>query len=115
MGQVFKWIRSEGGLGRLAERNERKAGLLYDAIDGSGGFYRPVAQADSRSLMNVVFRTPSGDLDAAFIAEALAQGMSGLKGHRSVGGLRASVYNAFPEEGCRVMVDFMQDFARRNA
>jgi phosphoserine aminotransferase len=114
MGQVFKWILAQGGLEALAERNRQKAGIVYDAIEGSGGFYRPVARADSRSLMNVTFRTPDEDLDAKFVTEAQQQGLSGLKGHRSVGGLRASIYNAFPVEGCETLAQFMKDFAQRN-
>lgn len=114
MGQVFKWILKNGGLEAAAERNESKAGIVYDAIDGSGGFYRAVARTDSRSLMNIAFRTPNEDLDKKFIAEALENDMSGLKGHRSVGGLRASVYNAFPAAGCTALAEFMADFASRN-
>jgi len=113
MGQVFKWILGEGGLEAMARRNEAKAGVVYDAIDASD-FYAHVARSECRSLMNVCFRTPSPELDAAFVKEALEQGMSGLKGHRDVGGLRASIYNAFPEAGCRTLADFMADFARRH-
>jgi phosphoserine aminotransferase len=115
MGQVFKWIERQGGLAALEQRNEAKAKLLYDAIDGSGGFYRPVARADSRSAMNVCFRTPSEELDARFDKEAQTHDMDGLKGHRNVGGLRASIYNAFPREGCLALSQFMRDFASRNA
>ena len=114
MGQVFKWIEDQGGLGAMANHNDAKAKLLYDVIDGSGGFYRPVARADSRSAMNVTFRTPSEELDAAFVTEAKAQGMDGLKGHRSAGGLRASIYNAFPRAGCEALAGFMKDFAQRH-
>ena len=114
MGQVFKWIRSEGGLETIGARNQEKAGIVYDAIDGSGGFYRPVARTDSRSRMNITFRTPGDELDKKFIDEAGAHDMSGLKGHRSVGGLRASIYNAFPRQGCAVLASFMKDFAARN-
>jgi phosphoserine aminotransferase len=114
MGQVFKWIQGQGGLQALGARNEEKAGIVYDAIDGSGGFYRPVARPDSRSWMNITFRTPDGELDKKFIEEAAAHDMSGLKGHRSVGGLRASVYNAFPRQGCEVLASFMRDFAARS-
>jgi phosphoserine aminotransferase len=114
IGQVFKWILDRGGLETLAAGNEEKAGVIYDAIDGSGGFYRPVARADSRSRMNITFRTPDDELDKKFVAEAEAGGMSGLKGHRSVGGLRASVYNAFPRQGCEALASFMKDFAARN-
>lgn len=114
MGQVFKWLLAEGGLEAIAARNRAKAKVVYDAIDGSGGFYRPVARADSRSLMNLTFRTPGEDLDKKFVAEAEANGMSGLKGHRSVGGLRASMYNAFPLAGAEALASFMAEFARRN-
>ncbi|MHC5006268.1 MAG: 3-phosphoserine/phosphohydroxythreonine transaminase [Planctomycetota bacterium] len=114
MGQVFKWIQSEGGLEAMGARNQEKAGIVYDAIDGSGGFYRPVARADSRSRMNITFRTPGDELDKKFIEESAAHDMSGLKGHRSVGGLRASIYNAFPRQGCEVLASFMKDFAARN-
>jgi len=114
MGRVFKWIQGEGGLGAIGARNQEKAGIVYDAIDGSGGFYRPVARADSRSRMNITFRTPGDELDKKFIEEAGAHDMSGLKGHRSVGGLRASIYNAFPRRGCAALASFMKDFAARN-
>ncbi len=114
MGQVFRWILKEGGLEAARQRNEAKAKIVYDAIDGSGGFYSAVAREDSRSLMNIAFRTPSEDLDRKFVAEALENDMSGLKGHRSVGGLRASVYNAFPAKGCTALAEFMADFAGRN-
>jgi phosphoserine aminotransferase len=114
MGQVFKWIQSEGGLEAIGARNQEKAGIVHDAIDGSGGFYHPVARADSRSRMNITFRTPSDELDKKFIEEAATHDLSGLKGHRSVGGLRASIYNAFPRQGCEVLAAFMKDFAARN-
>lgn len=115
MGLVFKWIQEQGGLEALARRNEAKARLLYDAVDGSSGFYGPVARADSRSLMNLTFRTPSELLDKLFVEQAEQRGMSGLKGHRSVGGLRASIYNAFPAAGCDALASFMGDFARAHA
>ncbi len=114
MGLVLKWILAQGGLDGVARRNEEKAAVVYRAIEGSGGFYRPVARADSRSRMNVTFRTPSEELDARFVSEAESRGLSGLKGHRSVGGLRASIYNAFPPEGCTALTAFMKDFAARN-
>jgi len=93
--------------------NESKAKQLYDAIDATG-FYRGTAETGSRSLMNVTFRLPSEELEKKFIAEATAAGFDGLKGHRSVGGLRASIYNAFPTEGVRALVDFMKEFERVN-
>ncbi len=114
MGLVFKWIELQGGLAALARRNREKAQLLYDAIDRSGGFYRGVARPDSRSLMNVTFRTPSEDLDKKLVQEAAARDMDGLKGHRSAGGLRASIYNAFPRTGCEALAELMGDFARRH-
>lgn len=112
MGQVFKWLREKGGLEAMHKQNVEKAKIIYDTIDGSD-FYQAVAQPASRSLMNITFRTPSEDLDKQFIAEALEQGMSGLKGHRSVGGLRASVYNAFPKAGCEALAAFMKDFEQK--
>lgn len=113
MGEVFKWILDQGGLEALATRNEEKANLIYDAIDSSE-FYTGVARTDARSRMNVTFRTPNAELDAKFVAEAKGQGMDGLKGHRSVGGLRASIYNAMPKEGCEALASFMRDFERRH-
>ena len=113
MGRVFQWILDHGGLDAMAEHNRAKAATLYSAIDSSP-FYAGVAREDSRSQMNVTFRTPTPELDARFIEEALANDMSGLKGHRSAGGLRASIYNAFPPDGVRVLTDFMADFAARN-
>ncbi|MFK7960042.1 MAG: 3-phosphoserine/phosphohydroxythreonine transaminase [Phycisphaerales bacterium] len=112
MGLVFKWILEHGGLAAMAERNAAKAGHLYGAIDHSGGFYRGVARTDCRSDMNVTFRTPSDELDKAFLAAAAEHGMSGLKGHRDAGGLRASIYNAFPPAGCEQLAQFMSEFAR---
>ena len=93
--------------------NERKAGKLYAEIDRTG-FYRGTAQKDSRSLMNVTFRLPTEDLEKAFVKEATAAGLDGLKGHRSVGGMRASIYNAFPEEGVDALVEFMREFERKH-
>jgi len=114
MGQVFKWILDQGGLDAMAKRNAEKAKIVYDAIDNSGGFYRAVSQPQSRSNMNVTFRTPSDDLDKRFLEESAKHDMSGLKGHRNVGGLRASIYNAFPKQGCEALAQFMKDFAQRN-
>lgn len=113
IGRVFRWILDEGGLEAIDRRNREKADMVYDVID-AGDFYTGVARADSRSMMNITFRTPSDELDKAFIAEALANDMSGLKGHRSAGGLRASIYNAFPRAGCETLAAFMRDFASRN-
>ena len=114
MGRVFKWILEQGGLDAIAGHNQAKAKLVYDAIDASAGFYRPVARADSRSLMNVTFRTPDKSIDTLFVEQALRHGMSGLKGHRNVGGLRASIYNAFPRRGCETLASFMREFAATN-
>jgi phosphoserine aminotransferase len=113
VGRVLKWLRGLGGLAEIGKRNEAKAGLLYDAIDASGGFYRGHAQPGSRSRMNVTFRLPSEDLEKAFVKEAGAADLAGLKGHRSVGGLRASIYNACPVESVRALVEFMADFKKR--
>jgi phosphoserine aminotransferase len=110
---VLKWLLKEGGLTAMARRNAAKADKLYAEIDRSG-FYRGHAQKDSRSRMNVTFRLPSEELEKAFAKEATTAGLDGLKGHRSVGGMRASIYNAFPERGVDALVDFMRDFERRN-
>ena len=113
VGLVLEWLRGLGGLAEMERRNRRKAERLYRAIDESGGFYRGHARPDSRSRMNVTFRLPSDDLEKAFAAEATVAGLDGLKGHRSVGGLRASLYNALPEAAVGALVDFMGDFRRR--
>jgi len=114
MGLVFKWILAEGGLEAIERRNEAKAKLLYDAIDGSGGFYRGVSRPECRSRMNVTFRLPSEELEKTFVAEAAAEGMDGLKGHRDAGGVRASIYNAFPIAGCERLASFMGEFASKH-
>jgi phosphoserine aminotransferase len=114
VGLVARWMLSFGGLKEMERRNEEKAKLLYDAIDASGGFYRGTAEKGSRSRMNVTFRLPSEELEAKFVKEATADKLSGLKGHRSVGGLRASLYNAFPKEGVEALVAFMQEFQKKN-
>jgi len=113
MGLVMKWALAEGGLDAIAARNQRKAARLYAEIDRTG-FYRGTAAADSRSLMNVTFRLPSEELEKKFVKESTAAGLDGLKGHRSVGGMRASIYNAFPEAGIDALVDFMKEFERVN-
>ncbi len=111
---VLDWVKGEGGLPAMEKRNREKAGLVYGAVDGSGGFYRaPVAKED-RSVMNVVFRLPSEELEAKFVSEAKKERMVGLKGHRSVGGIRVSLYNAVPVEWARLLADFMKDFAKKN-
>jgi len=113
VGLVLRWLLATGGLAGAAQRNEEKAGLLYRAIDDSGGFYRGHAQKESRSRMNVTFRLPSEELEAAFLKEAQAASLDGLKGHRSVGGLRASIYNACPLESAAALASFMGEFRRR--
>ncbi|HLU12961.1 MAG TPA: 3-phosphoserine/phosphohydroxythreonine transaminase [Arenimonas sp.] len=114
LGLVLKWMKAEGGLAAFGERNRRKAERLYAAIDASGGFYRNPVQPAARSRMNVPFTLVDPALDKTFLAEAEAAGLMGLKGHRAVGGMRASIYNAMPEEGVAALVDFMADFARRH-
>jgi phosphoserine aminotransferase len=114
MNEVLKWIKSNGGASGMEARNREKAGLIYDAIDGSGGFYRGFAQKGSRSNMNVTFNLGTEELEKQFAKESEVQGFSGLKGHRSVGGLRASIYNAVPPESVRALVSFMKDFQTRN-
>jgi phosphoserine aminotransferase len=114
LGLVLHWIRAQGGAAAMGERNARKAALLYSAIDGSGGFYRNPVAPDARSTMNVPFFLADAALDAAFLQQAKAAGLLGLKGHRALGGMRASIYNAMPVEGVQALVDFMADFARRN-
>jgi phosphoserine aminotransferase len=111
---VMKWLLDQGGLEAIGRANAEKAKLLYDALDASGGFYRPHAKPDSRSKMNVTFRLPSEDLEKNFVSEATKAGLDGLKGHRSVGGIRASLYNAFPKKGVEALVSFMKEFARKN-
>jgi phosphoserine aminotransferase len=110
---VLRWLIAQGGLKAIEERNTRKAGKLYAEIDRSA-FYRGHAAKDSRSRMNVTFRLPDEELEKRFAKEATAAGLDGLKGHRSVGGLRASIYNAFPEAGVDALVQFMQEFERKN-
>jgi len=111
LGLVLKWLKKSGGLEAMATHNERKAKILYDELDRSA-FWTPHADADARSLMNVTFRLPNEDLEKLFVKDATAAGLDGLKGHRSVGGLRASIYNAFPEGGVKALVEFMQEFER---
>ena len=113
LGEVLRWIEETGGLQAMEERNQRKAALLYDALDASD-FYEPVVDRSCRSLMNVTFRIRERTLEDKFVKEAEAAKLSGLKGHRMVGGLRASIYNAFPEAGVVALVAFMNDFARRH-
>lgn len=113
IGLVMKWALAEGGLAAIGARNQRKAAKLYAEIDRTG-FYRGTAHVGSRSRMNITFRLPTEDLESRFVKESTAAGLDGLKGHRSVGGMRASIYNAFPEEGIDALVSFMQAFERKN-
>jgi len=113
VGLVLQWLRAQGGLDAIARTNQRKASKLYAEIDRTG-FYRPTAKTADRSLMNVTFRLPSETLEKQFVKESTAAGFDGLKGHRSVGGMRASIYNAFPEEGIDSLVEFMREFERKN-
>lgn len=110
---VCKWVKEKGGLAAMQRENEEKARLLYEAIDATD-FYRGHADHDSRSTMNVTYRLPSEELEKKFTSEATAQGLDGLKGHRSVGGIRASIYNAFPRQGVEALVSFMKEFERKN-
>ena len=111
VGLVMKWLAGQGGLAAIARINERKAGKLYTEVDRTG-FYRGTARKEHRSLMNITFRLPSEELEKTFVKESAAAGLDGLKGHRSVGGIRASLYNAFPEAGVDELVNFMKEFER---
>jgi phosphoserine aminotransferase len=114
MGKMLRWIRDRGGVRGMAERASRRSGEVYAAIDASEGFYRSPVEPADRSHMNVVFRTPSDELDAAFLKAAADEGLVNLKGHRSVGGIRASIYNAMPDEGVDALVAFMASFLGAN-
>jgi len=114
VGLVLKWIKSNGGLAAMGARNARKAAVLYSHLDQSR-LFKPTADTDSRSQMNVTFVTGNADLDAKFCSEATQAGFDGLKGHRSVGGMRASIYNAFPEAGVEALVEFLKQFEAANA
>ena len=111
VGLVMKWLAGQGGLAAIAKINERKAAKLYTEVDRTG-FYRGTARKEHRSLMNITFRLPSEELEKTFVKESAAAGLDGLKGHRSVGGIRASLYNAFPEAGVDELVNFMKAFER---
>jgi len=115
IGLVAKWLLNNGGLDKMYETNKHKAELLYNCIDESGGFYKGHAEKDSRSLMNVTFNLPTEEHEKKLVTEALDAGFSGLKGHRSVGGLRASIYNAFPTKGVEELVQFMKEFQAKNS
>ena len=110
VGLVAKWLKAQGGLTAMQERNESKAALVYDALDAHPDFYKAYAEKASRSFMNVTFGLPTAELEKLFVKEAAKQDMKGLKGHRSVGGIRASIYNAMPREGCEALAAFMEAF-----
>ncbi len=114
VGKVAAWIKANGGLEEMAKRNSAKAKILYDVIDESNEFYKGHAAKDSRSFMNVTFRLPNEELEKKFVAEALEKDLVGVKGHRLVGGMRASIYNAMPIEGVETLADFMKEFRRKN-
>lgn len=114
VGLVFQWLKQLGGLSEIQKINHKKADLVYTAIDESGGFYRGHAAPEARSVMNIPFRLPSEELEAAFAQEAKSNGLIGLKGHRSVGGMRASLYNAMTVQGAEALVQFMKEFQKKN-
>ncbi|MBX3006583.1 MAG: 3-phosphoserine/phosphohydroxythreonine transaminase [Melioribacteraceae bacterium] len=113
-GLVFKWLLNMGGLEAMYKLNLEKAGILYNAIDSSNGYYKGTTAVDDRSLMNVTYRLPNEELEKKFIDEAKKKGFEGLKGHRIVGGIRASIYNAFPKKGVEDLVAFMEEFKKNN-
>jgi phosphoserine aminotransferase len=110
---VMEWLENLGGTAAIEKINSEKADMIYSAIEESGDFYRSPVDPKYRSTMNVVFRLPSEELEKEFVSQAAEQGMIGLKGHRSVGGIRASIYNSFPKEGVEKLTEFMRDFAKR--
>ena len=114
VGLVFQWAKKVGGLTAIQKTNQKKAGLIYDAIDESGGFYRGHAAPEGRSVMNIPFRLPSEELEDQFAKEAKKNDLIGLKGHRSVGGMRASIYNAMTVDGAEALVQFMKEFQKKN-
>lgn len=114
MGLVLQWVKEQGGAAAIAKKNQEKAALIYDTIDQSKGFYLGHAQADSRSLMNITFRLKSEELEKKFLDEAKKAGFVGLNGHRSVGGCRASAYNAVPYETCKALQELMVEFQKKN-
>lgn len=114
MSRVLGWVKEQGGLAAIEKHNKEKAGLIYDAIDGSRGFYKGHARVDSRSYMNLTFRLANAELEKKFLAEAKQAGFVGLSGHRSVGGCRASAYNAVPYESCLALKTFMLNFQEKN-
>ncbi|MCB5230267.1 MAG: 3-phosphoserine/phosphohydroxythreonine transaminase [Candidatus Cloacimonas sp.] len=114
VGLVMKWIEEKGGLAAIEKMNIEKANYIYDAIDNSNGYYKGTANKEDRSLMNITYRLPNEDLEAKFISEAKAKKLVTLKGHRSVGGIRASIYNAMPMAGAKALADFMKEFQKNN-
>ena len=115
IGLVAKWIKDMGGIEVMEKTNKEKAEILYKCIDESNGFYKGHAEKDSRSLMNVTFNLATADLEKTLVADATAAGFDGVKGHRSVGGLRASIYNAFPKKGVEDLADFMKEFQTKHS
>ncbi len=111
---VLEWVKDNDGIAGMEQRNREKAGLLYKVIDESGGFYQGHAETDSRSIMNITFRLPSDELGTQCIQEGAKRGLKGLKGHRSVGGMRASIYNAMPVEGVKELSEFLVEFMEKN-
>ena len=111
---VLQWVKEKGGLQAVEIINRKKSDLIYRVIDESGGFYRGHAAQEDRSMMNVTFRLPNDDLEKGFVEEAAKEGLVGLRGHRSVGGIRASIYNAMPLEGCEALAQFMKEYLKRN-
>ena len=113
--KVLHWLESLGGLAAMEARNRRKAAVIYEAVDESDGFYKGHAAKNSRSIMNITFNLPSAELEKKFVHEAAERNLTGLKGHRSLGGCRASVYNAVTLEACEVLADFMRIFRKNHA
>jgi phosphoserine aminotransferase len=114
IGLVLKWIEDYGGLAKIEANNKAKAKYIYDVIDASDGFYRGTVVPEDRSLMNITFRLPSEELENLFVSEAKKNGMIGLKGHRDVGGCRASCYNALPLNAAHTLAEFMKNFQQQN-
>jgi phosphoserine aminotransferase len=114
--EIFRWLDEQGGLAAMEKRNAEKAKLIYDAIDNSNGFYKgTVSVKEQRSHMNVTYKLPSDELTDEFVKTASRSAMVGLKGYRTVGGIRASIYNAMPVEGCQALAQFMKDFASKKS
>jgi len=114
--EIFRWLEAQGGLAAMEKRNATKAGMIYSAIDNSNGFYKgTVSNKEQRSHMNITYRLPSEELTDEFIKTAAKNSMVALKGYRTVGGIRASIYNAMPVEGCKALAEFMTDFASKKA